>query len=120
MVSRENNTLAIQLSELASYRGDFAVDLMQAFAIAHESAILSTENEFWQKAVGNDGWGNNDISCNWGYGDPADNAGCRETVEGQGWGDTVHVERMTKRRPSTPQPAPGNIYQLGGRREHPG
>ena len=79
-----NESLAVQLAELVSCGGEFAVDLMQAFATAKENAIQATVSE--TQPVGCNDWAINDVEKN----DAWECQPRAETDNGTGcWGETA-------------------------------
>jgi hypothetical protein len=61
-----HKTLATQLAELASCGGEFAVDLMQTFADAMETAIGTARNN-QQTSRGDQGWESKEVGNNDGW-----------------------------------------------------
>ena len=82
---------AAQLAELASCGGEFAVDLMQAFATARENAIHTAVIESRQKAFKNDEWACQTVEgCNdWGQ---ANNERYHETDSDAGGHNNWHCQ----------------------------
>jgi hypothetical protein len=79
-----NKSLAAQLAELVSRGGEFAVDLMQAFAMAKESAIQATMSE--SQPFGCNDWPISDV-------EKSDTWDCQPRAEADNdtgcWGETA-------------------------------
>jgi hypothetical protein len=87
--SNKSGSLASELAELVSCGGNFAVDLMQAFATAQENAIRAKLPVDQQGAGDHDNWGRQTVECgnDWA---PANHEGYHETDQNAGdhdnWG----------------------------------
>ena len=97
------------LAELASYGGDFAIDLMLAFVTARDNAIRAEVIESRQKACGNDGWGCQTVEGgnDWGQ---DNNEGCHQADQNAGcWVNTAQAVNDRRRCVVTPVPAPAKF-----------
>ena len=108
---------AVQLAELASCGGEFAVDLMQAFTTAWEDAVRAEVIETRQIAFGsddrgNDDWGNVNWACQTVEGDnewgQANNEGYHQADQDAGcWINTAQAVNDRHQSVVTSAPVPG-------------
>ena len=107
--SYKSGGLASALAQLVSCGGDFAVDLMQAFAAAQESAYRAGLQTNQQDPGNHDGWGDQTVegsndratANNGGYHWPDQDAGC--------WVNTAQAKNDKRQCIMTPAKVPGGL-----------
>ena len=107
--SNNSMGLASELAQLALWKGDFAVDLMQAFATAQESAYRAKLRANQQDAGDHDHWGCETVEGgnDWA---PANNEGYHETEQdADGWFSTSPVVNHRRRCVENPAPVPATL-----------